>query len=369
MTLAEALQIKQKDSIATFRRSGKKFIIYGAGNVGKDLLDIFSRHKLPVKYFIDINAKNDQHIKNIPVITPEKAKSLKKEDVCVVIGLFNSLINAADIKKTLKGYGYKVIYNFFEIFHIFADELGSRYFMQKKDYYRKNSAAILKAADIWADEKSWKLYRQTLLFRITGDLKYSPEPDQTGAQYFPEDVPGWKNPYNFIDCGAFNGDTMLNMKKRVGRIKKIAAFEPDSFNINKLMNMIRENDPAEEVYLFPCGVYSKTTQIRFSANKGSSCCIDPDGTTFIQTAAIDDALINFKPDLIKMDIEGSEIDALNGAAQTIKRSSCNLAVCVYHKPDDIWRIVELINNWNLNFKMYLRVHYYHSFEMVLYAVR
>jgi hypothetical protein len=116
LTLAEALQIKQKDSMATFRRSGKKFIIYGAGNVGKDLLDIFSRHKLQVKYFIDINAINDQRIKNIPVITPEKAKSLKKEDVCVVIGLFNSLINAADIKKPLKATVIKLSIIFLKYF-------------------------------------------------------------------------------------------------------------------------------------------------------------------------------------------------------------------------------------------------------------
>lgn len=70
-------------------------------------------------------------------------------------------------------------------------------------------------------------------------------------------------------------------------------------------------------------------------------------------AALDDDL----PDgftFLKMDIEGAEYDALKGAERTIRKLHPKLAVCVYHGYDDLWRLPILIDNYNPDYKFYLR---------------
>ena len=69
-----------------------------------------------------------------------------------------------------------------------------------------------------------------------------------------------------------------------------------------------------------------------------------------------------------MDIEGAEYNALIGAEQTIKTWKPRLAICVYHKPEDILEIPALLLRMNPHYNFALR-HYYisSSNETVLYA--
>ena len=50
---------------------------------------------------------------------------------------------------------------------------------------------------------------------------------------------------------------------------------------------------------------------------------------------LDEALSGEGPTYIKFDIEGSELDALDGGRETITRYRPKLAVCVYHLPDHL----------------------------------
>ena len=70
---------------------------------------------------------------------------------------------------------------------------------------------------------------------------------------------------------------------------------------------------------------------------------------------------------IKMDIEGAEYKALVGAEQLIRRSKPKLAVSVYHNPDDIFRISDLIDSWMLGYKYKLRHHSSNCMETILYC--
>jgi hypothetical protein len=71
---------------------------------------------------------------------------------------------------------------------------------------------------------------------------------------------------------------------------------------------------------------------------------------------------------IKMDIEGSEYNALIGAADTIKKYKPKLAISIYHKPEDIIEILKLLLNMNQDYKFWIRHYSMAWFDTVLYAV-
>jgi hypothetical protein len=83
---------------------------------------------------------------------------------------------------------------------------------------------------------------------------------------------------------------------------------------------------------------------------------------------LDDALTGFKPNLIKMDVEGAEYAALLGARRTIEQNRPGLAICLYHSPAHLWQIPALIQSWDLGYRFFLRAHYYNGFDLVMYAV-
>ena len=71
---------------------------------------------------------------------------------------------------------------------------------------------------------------------------------------------------------------------------------------------------------------------------------------------------------IKMDIEGSEAEALTGAHETITRFRPKLAVCLYHNPTDLWTIPAALKRQYPFYQIYLAHHSLHAEETVLYAI-
>ena len=76
---------------------------------------------------------------------------------------------------------------------------------------------------------------------------------------------------------------------------------------------------------------------------------------------------DYRPNLIKMDIEGGELSALNGAQRMIREYRPNLAISVYHKSNDIWQIPNLIFDLLGSCKLYLRKHSRTIADTVLYV--
>ena len=83
---------------------------------------------------------------------------------------------------------------------------------------------------------------------------------------------------------------------------------------------------------------------------------------------IEEIVKNDKVSFIKMDIEGAELKALEGAKETISKYKPRLAICIYHKYEDIYEIGDYILTLNPNYKLYIRHYTTCMWETVLYAV-
>ncbi|MCJ7442961.1 MAG: FkbM family methyltransferase [Methanotrichaceae archaeon] len=170
-----------------------------------------------------------------------------------------------------------------------------------------------------------------------------------------------------IDCGANVGGFALYAAKSVDDSGRVIAFEPDTKNYNKLLENIALNN-LRNVIAIKKGVYSENTNRKFF-NKGttSSSLIEykytsiKDNTNawnnsviFIPLVALDGELPQLKVDrvdFIKMDIEGSELEALKGCIRILKNNKLNLAIASYH-------IVNGLPTCNDVEKLLLEVDYY-----------
>src|SRR3546814_13568060 len=85
------------------------------------------------------------------------------------------------------------------------------------------------------------------------------------------------------------------------------------------------------------------------------------GDTTIQCVAIDDVLYGEQINIIKMDVEGAEVETLKGMRNIIERQQPQLLISAYHAPEHLYAITELINYWKLRYKSPLYCQEYNTF--------
>lgn len=192
------------------------------------------------------------------------------------------------------------------------------------------------------------------------------------GQYFVDDIMRLEKDEVFIDCGAYIGDTaqeFIEALKRQGAAsyKEIVSFEPDEANYKamKALKLPHHRCICKGVYDKPCTLHFDATPSKTRRVSGS---VNEHGGEEIEVDSIDNALQGGKATFIKMDIEGSELPALHGAAETIKRYKPKLAICVYHKNDDLLTIPQYIKTLVPEYKFYLRAHMDTCNDLVLYAI-
>lgn len=339
-------------------------IIYGAGQTGGRVRILLERHGIKIDYFLDQRGGKNIFIDNIPVFKPDS--SIVDKTANVIVAIFNHFTDIVSILNLLRRLGYKKIIPYTKFFLYFSDELSPHYWLSSTDLYESYIPDIACVFSMLQDRASKDLFLSWLRFRVTGDPIYMPK-IQADNIYFPPDIPERNRPDNFIDCGACSGDTIRLVRKKFGVLQSIRAFEPDSGNYRQLICLNNKTVFSKDTVLFPCGVWSSTAQLSFLSHGSLDSQISKEGNNKVQCIAIDDCLNGYKPSLIKMDIEGSELEALKGCRHMIMSTQPDLAISVYHKPDHLWKIPLLIKEMVPTYKYFLRSHGANGYDVVFYA--
>lgn len=340
-------------------------LIYGAGNKGREVYRFLVDSGYTVDGFLDTNARPGQACEGIAVHAPcDWLEFHQPESHSIIVAIHNYAVDMVPLLADIRAMGFRRVVNIVEFYNLFAGGLPHHYWLAPRSFYAPFLSDIEALSGILADSASRNWLEAVLLFRLSGDYGRLPPP-QFGDQYRPADLPRWQEPLRFIDCGAFDGDTLDHLAQGGYTFEAVAAFEPDPANFVRLARKAPDYGIA---VCFPCGVSAITSLVRFSAGDGMASRVTQNGDSVIQCVALDEALPNFRPTLIKMDIEGAEIDALNGGRLMIESSRPGLAISLYHHPAHLWQIPLLIASWSLDYRLYIRGHAHNSFELVLYAL-
>ena len=180
-----------------------------------------------------------------------------------------------------------------------------------------------------------------------------------------------------LDCGAMLGDTAIKLAVHAGETGRVYSFDPSPVHVRLARRNVARNQLGHRIEVFPCGVAASSRPGAAEALSSGVDDVVEDRLRPGRPLGADDAAIAIddfcrlrglaKVDYIKMDIEGSEAAALAGAEETIRKHRPKLAVCLYHRPEELWTIPADLKRRFPFYRLYLAHHSLHSEETVLYA--
>lgn len=290
-----------------------KVIIFGAGKEGVYASNLLGKFGICVKFFCD-NDKQKQNtlINNIPVISVEELCQRYKDYTVILISPLYA--------------------------EIFVKQLVDNFF-------------------------PWK----NILLPRFGKIVLS-----CGKQYF--DCP-YIQPVEdevFIDAGGFDGQTVLDyIAWSGGKYKKVYTFEPNPFSIKSMKERLKD---IERIEIIGKGTWSESGNLCFTQNgmgsKVNTGTYEENAQNRVEVISIDEVLKKAgekKIGYIKMDVEGAELQSLEGAKESIVHSKPRLAISIYHKAEDLLTISTYLKELVPEYKFCIRHYSNYHWETVLYA--
>lgn len=365
----------KKETIAKLKSAELPILMFGTGKYAAGLTKTFNNVGIPLAgYAVDEKYyKPEQKFLGLPIFNFDAIVATEPKKYIFIVGLRHG-------KRMEEFYDDSRITKY-AIFH------DSRIFFMDYDYIVQNQDKFFETYNLLADDLSKKTLIAYLKGHITSNSLYQKDL-YIKDSYFNELTRTRINKGGgYVDCGAgpFFGDTVSEYIQFVdGNYEKIFAFEPILKSFNDLKKIVQENG-YKNVELFNCGVSDKNGTMTFYNDKTSDSAFiwskdvvkdlkvrqsifGEDFVLPVQT--IDDTVGDFPIGFIKMDIEGSELDALKGAVKTLKNSQPALAVCVYHKKEDLITIPQFLKDFYPDAKFYLRKELECGtlYDLVLYAL-
>ena len=348
------------------KTTGEVYVLFGAGYLGKIALRNLRKIGIEPVAFTDNNSSLwNTSVEDLKVFAPEEAVARFKQKAIFVITVYTSRsvweqLSTLDVEPvSFASLAWKYSEAFLPYYTL---ELPNKIFDQAED--------IRKAFPLWSDDVSRIEYLAQLEWRTTLDRSVLPPHLPQQEIYFSDEIVSFNPDEVFVDCGAFDGDTIREfIKRRNASFDRIIAIEPDPENFQTLNKYISSlpYELKDKILSMQYAAGSRREMIRFDAT-GTVGSSTGNGSLDIQGATLDELVMQYSPTFVKMDIEGAEPEAIDGMRQIIERNSPVLAICLYHKQDHLWQIPLLIKSLNDQYTFHLRRYSDECWELVCIAV-
>lgn len=341
----------------------------------KELTELFISSKNVKKYILGINKLTKSILKHIDVDGimddfTRVQRSRKKEILsidsidknCIILSV--STGSPLEVKNRLDSMGFEN-FNYLAFYRYSQLDLVAPPFMLDfEDDFKNNYNRYCDTYNLLEDELSKEIFEKVINFKITFDLEFmNGFTNSHELQYFDKLIlPSIKN-ISFVDGGGYVGDTCTEVVKNYPDYKKIYVIEPIEENLRIAR---RDLGHLKNIEFINLGVSNIRETLYFNEEKSFSS-IYGNGTQSVNVDTID-SIIKEKVDFIKLDIEGAEQDAIDGAKETILKYKPVLAICIYHKAEDWYKVPEKILSLHSEYKVYIRHYMEGIFETVMYFI-
>jgi len=348
----------------------RQLVLFGAGQLGRITLKGLRKAGIEPLAFADNNTTiHGSQVEGVPVISPEEAARRWSPRATFVVTVYNVSAPFSQLRRCV----VERIASYADLFAAHRDYLLPFMCLGPSAGVLAHAGNIRAAYALMADEKSRKEFIRQLERRLFIGFD-EPHPLSEGEhehEYFPEEVYAPLNDEVFVDCGAYDGDTLRRfLQFRGDRWAKIIALEPDPASFKRLGAFVKglPASQSQKIRIERVAVSDRRGLLAFDASGSVVSSARADGHLRVEAETLDSLLSYENPTLIKMDLEGAEPEALRGARATLQRSRPVLAVCVYHRPAHLWDLPILIREMAPEQTLALRAHSEDCWDASLYAI-
>jgi FkbM family methyltransferase len=334
-------------------------VVFGTGGASNSLTKVLAEHNVNILYYTD-NDKS-KHEKIFLGKTIKSPDVIFQEKPIILIASYW----ARDIAKQLKAHDITYYdFSFCVDFQRWKEHFNCEVF---------NSSSALTFAMNNFTAFDLESLLSCIRYRQTYDPLFLPEQYCEHYQH-PQVSPAINDIY--IDGGSWQGDTLQELKDALADNIEIHCFEPDVQNY-KILNKLVALKTYLNVKINKSALWNKIQKLEFLCSDEavhtmqSRVTDESSNGKKVQVDAIDlDSYCsqeNITPTFLKLDVEGAELEVIEGAQLTLKGAAPKLALSAYHKPNDLWEIVEKVKAINPNYQFYFVHHSQHLLESVIYA--
>lgn len=343
------------------KETDKPIFLYGTGNGGDKILKNLADYGVRITgVFASDGFVRDRYFHDFKVMAYSDVVSEYGDNIIVLLAFGTTLPSVISFIEQLEERHELIIPDV----PLYGGELFD------KKYYESHKSDLMLARELLHDEESRLLFDDAINFKLTGKLSYlrrTEDLEETLHKLFADAKIG-----TLVDCGAYKGDSAKSYSNSLN-IGNIIAVEPDPKTFIKLKEYAENESPVPMKAI--CGaVWDTEGTIDFvsSASRGSAESGKNKRAKYTQvnTVTIDSICENISVDFIKFDIEGAEAKGIDGAMKTLIRCAPSLAVSLYHRTDDFFRLILKVHSILPEHKLILRrIPCIPMWDLTLYAIK
>ena len=350
-----------KSPFEELKSSKLPVLIYGAGVYAHTVFKYLIAQNIKVSGIVV--SKGYPVIKEmlqIPMLYEEDfIDELKKYFIVIGVANYPSIIEKFK-KYQIKNYKFIDVPNFLDTKNPFFN----------LEFIHDNIENLDYALSLFSDKLSQNTFIAAINSKLNMDASHTKLYVRLDHQYFPSSEIKLNSEESFLDVGGYIGDSILDFHKITsGQYKKIISLEPCFENFIKLEELISEKN-LKNIYPLMIGAYDEKAKLNFLQKPGGiENSVDFLGEQKINVDTIDNILSkndNGHITIMKFDINGSEFQAITGAAKTIVNCRPRIATKI-HIAEDFFRLPILLKHIAPEIKLYLRQRNYPSMTLVLYG--
>lgn len=332
-------------------RASDKLFVLGNNEYTQQLIKLF-----PVHAIIDETVADDT-ILGLPNVKLDSLDS----DSCIINTVHNSRANV--VQARIESLGYTKCHFIGKVISAYPEAFSETLLGQFQHAMRDDFQVLSQMAEEFEDDRSKEEFLKILEFRRSLDIEYLRDFEvKIYEQYFEPfliDIP-----FNtFIDGGAFDGQDSIRFAGFNPDYEKISILEPSAENLIRVKERLKHLEHIE--YINAC-LSSSRGKLGFSG-EGTSSKIDKSSEELVDVITLSD-INTLGKTLVKMDIEGAEVETLTAVPQLLDNPDYGFAISSYHLPHDLLNIMRLMLDHRVDRKLYFR-HYSGGYtESVIFAL-
>jgi FkbM family methyltransferase len=357
-------------------------LIFGAGSHARKLAHAIKSTGRLVQAFVTTQSGNQSELDNIPIWTWKTLPETISRNSQIACAIFNRSDAYDQLASILHSHHFDRILWPWDYYPLLHQQLGWCYWLDSQPKQLSSwqqDKSYQKLISNLADQESRNIVERILAFRSGCDLGFASYTSPENQYFNPLSLAALQpdRVVSFLDVGAYDGDSLEELVRH-RNVGKAVMLEPEPSNYKRLTNNLGRLSQLHST-LRPIAL-----PLGAGAQFGSfSLCGEGEASTFninngtgqrearIATiVTVDDIMPVECFDFIKVDVEGHDLEALQGMVKLLRRSNAVLAVSLYHRPFDIVRlpleVMKLLEG--MSYQYFIRQHMHNSFDTVMYAI-